>query len=221
MTPLRKRYIEDIELRNLSEHTQRAYVRAVAQFAEFFGKSPELLGREEIRKYLLYLIREKRVCGSTYRQVLSAIRLLYRTTLGKDWAVEGIQHRKSEKKLPLVMSMDEVDQFFQSLDSLKYRAILMTAYAAGLRVSEVVSLRVTDIDSARMVIRITNATLKPLALLPHPEMLLLNGTDITDEGLKHLHGLKSLRTLFLRGTKVTDAGVAGFQKALPNCVTYR
>jgi site-specific recombinase XerD len=154
MTQLRKRFIEDMELVDLSENTQQAYVRAVAQFALFFGMSPEQLGREEIRTYLLYLMRQKRVSKSTYRQVLSAIRFLYRTTLGKDWVIEGIRYTRSEKKLPVVLSMDEVDRFFDALHSLKHRAILMTAYAAGLRVSEVIALRVTDVDSQRMVIRV-------------------------------------------------------------------
>ena len=154
MTPLRRRFIEDLELRNLSPSTTRAYVRAVAQFAQFFGKSPELLGPEQIREYLLYLIREKKVSESTYRQVLAAIRFLYRTTLDKDWVVAGIPHTKSHKKLPIVLSMDEVERVFNAMVSLKHRAILMTAYAAGLRVSEVVSLRVSDIDSGRMMMRI-------------------------------------------------------------------
>jgi len=154
MTPLRQRFIEDLELRDLRENTKRAYIRAVAQFAQFFGKSPELLGCEHIREYLLYLIREKKASESAYRQVLSAIRFLYRTTLGKNWVVEGIPHTKSDKKLPVVMSMDEVERVFNAITSLKHRAILMTAYAGGLRVSDVVSLRVSDIDSGRMMIRI-------------------------------------------------------------------
>ena len=127
MTSLRERFIEDLELRNLRENTKRAYVCAVTQFAEFFGKSPERLGREQIREYLLHLIREKKASESTYRQVLSAIRFLYRTTLGKDWVVTGIPHIKSDKKLPVVMSMDEVERVFNAVTSLKHRAILMTA----------------------------------------------------------------------------------------------
>jgi len=153
-TELRRRMIEDMELKRLSSNTQRAYVRGVAQFAEFFGKSPKLLGREEIRTYLLHLVRQEKVSGSTYRQVLSAIRFVYRTTLGETEIVEGIERCKTEKKLPVVLSMDEVERFFAALESLKYRAIFMTAYAGGLRVSEVVSLRTADIDSERMVIRI-------------------------------------------------------------------
>lgn len=93
MTPLRQRFIEDLELRNLRENTKRAYVRAVAQFALFFGMSPELLGREQIREYLLYLIRDKKVSESTYRQVLSAIRFLYRTKLGTAQEKESVMTR--------------------------------------------------------------------------------------------------------------------------------
>ncbi len=154
MTPLRQRMIEDMELKKMPENTQRAYIRNVAALAQFFGKSPDLLNREQIREYLLYLVREKKYAGSTYRQILSSIRFFYRKTLGKDWVVPGIQQTRVEKKLPVVMSMDEVNRFFEALKSVKYRAILMTAYAGGLRVSEVVKLRVGDIDSDRMMIRI-------------------------------------------------------------------
>ena len=154
MTPLRRRFIEDLELRNLSENTIKSYVWSVTRFAKFFGKSPELLGPEEIRSYLLHLVHKKKAARSTYRIALSAIRSLYRTTLKKSWIVDGIEQARTEKKLPIVLSMDEVERFFEALVSLKHRATLMTAYSAGLRVSEVVSLRVTDIDSERMVIRV-------------------------------------------------------------------
>jgi site-specific recombinase XerD len=154
MTPLRQRMIEDMELKQMPKNTQRAYIRNVAALAQFFGKSPDQLNREQIRKYLVYLVREKKCAGSTYRQILSSIRFFYGKTLGKDWVVPGIQQTRVEKKLPVVMSMDEVDRFFEALKSLKYRAILMAAYAGGLRVSEVVKLRVGDIDSDRMMVRI-------------------------------------------------------------------
>ena len=154
MTALRRRFIEDLELRNLRENTIKTYVLSVRQFAKFFGKSPELLGPEQIRSYLLHLVREKKASRSTYRIALAALRSLYRTTLKKSWVVDGIEQARTEKKLPVVLSMDEVERFFEALVSLKHRATLMTAYSAGLRVSEVVSLRVTDIDSERMVIRV-------------------------------------------------------------------
>ncbi len=173
MTPLRRRFIEDLELRNLSENTIKSYVWAVTQFAKFFGKSPELLGPEEIRSYLLHLVHEKKASRSTYRIALSAIRSLYRTTLKKSWVVEGIEQARTEKKLPIVLSMDEVQRFFDALVSLKHRALLMTAYAAGLRVSEVVSLRVNDIDSERMVIRVDQGKGRKDRYVPLSEHLLV------------------------------------------------
>jgi integrase/recombinase XerD len=154
MTPLRQRMIEDMTLRNLSPHTIRAYIDRVAVFAKHFGKSPENLGPTEIRAYLLFLVEKRHVSWGYYGQAICALRFLYRVTLGKDWVVEGVVTPRKEKKLPVVLSPDEVSQFFQAVTSLKHRAILMTAYAAGLRVSEVVALHVADIDSRRMVIRV-------------------------------------------------------------------
>ena len=154
MTPLRQRMIEDMKLRNFSPHTIQVYVERVATFAKHFGKSPEHLGPADVRAYLLFLVQKKHVSWSYYGQAISALRFLYRVTLGKDWVVEGVVSPKKQKKLPVVLSPDEVTQFFEAITSLKHRAILMTAYAAGLRVSEVVALRVDDIDSRRMVIRV-------------------------------------------------------------------
>lgn len=154
MTPLRQRMIEDMTLRNYADRTIKVYVKRVATFAEHFGKSPKRLNASDVRAYLLFLIQEKRVSWSYYGQAICAIRLLYRVTLGKDWVVEGVASPRKEQKLPVVLSLDEVTQFFEGITSLKHRAILMTAYAAGLRISEVVDLRVADIDSRRMIIRI-------------------------------------------------------------------
>lgn len=153
MTPLRQRMIEDMKLRNFSPHTERLYVEQVAKFAQYYGKSPELLGREEIRAYQLYLVEQK-VSWSRFNIAVCALRFLYRVTLGKDWAIEHIPHPRTERKLPVVLSPEEVSQLLQSITDLEYQAILMTAYSAGLRISEVVSLRVKDIDSKRMVIHI-------------------------------------------------------------------
>lgn len=154
MTPLRQRMIQDMQLRNLSSNTIDAYIRAIAQFAQFHGRSPDKLGREDVRKYLLHLRDQRHVCNGTCTQQLAALKFLYGTTLKRKTVVEGIPFPKQEKKLPVVLSLDEVDCFFQALRSLKYRAILMTAYAGSLRVSETVSLRVNDIDSRRMMMRI-------------------------------------------------------------------
>ena len=153
MTPLRQRMIEDLRVRNFSPTTQRAYIYAVARFAQHFGKSPELLGPEDIRTYQLHLL-SKQLAWSTFKVSVCALRFLYRITLGRDWIVEHIAYPRLPRKLPVILSLAELQQFFEAIPNLKHRAALMTAYAAGLRVSEVVALKVTDIDSQRMVIRV-------------------------------------------------------------------
>ena len=154
MTPLRQRYLEDMQVRNLSPKTQRLYVECVSLYARHFRKSPERLGPEDIRAYQLYLVHDKQVSWSRFNQSVCALRFLYRVTLGKDWAITHIPFPRKETTLPVVLSPSEVAQFLGALTNLKYRTVLMTAYAAGLRVSEVLHLRVSDIDSQRMVIRI-------------------------------------------------------------------
>lgn len=153
MTPLRQRFLDDMRMRNLSPHTQDAYVRAVAQFARHFNQSPDQLGREHIREYLLHLIKLGRA-WDTYNQARCALHFFYRITLGKDWPLEQLPCAKVPKRLPVVLSRDEVRQFFTAARRLKARAMLMTAYSAGLRASEVVGLRVEDIDSPRMLVRV-------------------------------------------------------------------
>lgn len=154
MTPLRQRMIDDMRVRNLSVNTQQAYVRHVAKFAEYFGKSPERLGPEDVRTYQVYLTREKDASWGVLNVTACALRFLYHITLKRGWAVERIPRAKRPRQLPVILSQDEVSRFLTSVGGLKYRAILTMAYAAGLRISEVVSLRVADIDSGRMVIRI-------------------------------------------------------------------
>jgi site-specific recombinase XerD len=157
MTPLRQRMIEDMNLRNLAPRTVTVYVERVAKFAQYFGKSPEKLGLADVRAYLVHLVQKRHVSWSYYNQALCALRFLYNVTLGRAWIVKGIVCPKQEKKLPVVLSPAEVGQFFRVIENIKHRAILMTAYAAGLRVSEVVALRVEHIDSQRMVIRVRQA----------------------------------------------------------------
>ena len=154
MTPLRRRMIEDMRVRNLSPNTQQLYIDRVAKFARYFGKSPELLGPEDVRAYQVYLIHQKRASSSMLQQTVCALRFLYRNTLGKEWALPYIPTPKREKKLPVVLSREEVARFLEHLPNLKHRALIITAYATGMRVSEVVSLRAADIDSDRMMIRV-------------------------------------------------------------------
>jgi integrase/recombinase XerD len=154
MTPLRRRMIEDMTLRNLTPQTIQSYVQCVARFARYFNTSPEHLGPEHVRTFLLYLVQERRVSFSHYKQTRSALRFVYRVTLGRGDVPDGIPPAKQPRTLPVVLSPDEVARFFAAIRNVKHRAILMTAYAAGLRVSEVTQLRVADLDSSRMVIRV-------------------------------------------------------------------
>ncbi len=153
MTPLRQRMLDDMRMRNLSPRTQEAYIRAVAKFAQHFRKSPDQLDRNQVREYLLHLVRAK-ASWSLYNQVRCALHFFYRVTLGKDWPKEEIVCAKNPKRLPVILSRDEMRQFFAAINRLKTRAMLMTLYAAGLRVSELVNLKISDIDSKRMVIRV-------------------------------------------------------------------
>lgn len=154
ITPLRQRMIDEMTLKNLAPGTQDRYVRAVAAFALYFRKSPEHLGLAEIKAYQLYLVREKKFSWSSLNLAVCALRFLYNETLGKDWIVLHIVHPKREKHLPEVLSLEEIEQFLKPVVNIKHRAMLTTAYAGGLRLSEVCRLQVTDIDSKRMVIRV-------------------------------------------------------------------
>jgi integrase/recombinase XerD len=154
MTPLRRRMIDDMSLRNLAPKTIESYVQRVSGFARHFNSSPEHLGPDHVRAYLLHLVHERRLSWSHYNQVRSALRFLYRVTLKQDWVMQDIVCAKKPHTLPVVLGLDELTRFFRAITNLKHRVILMTAYAAGLRLAEVAQLRVADIDSQRMVIRV-------------------------------------------------------------------
>ncbi len=155
MSPLRRRMIEDMLIRNLSPHTQRAYVEQVVRFARHFRKSPEHLGSAEIRTYLLYLAQEKHLSASSIIVAVSALRFFYTVTLKRRWVVgDDIPTGRQAKKLPVVLSQDEVARFLAAVANLKHRVILTVCYATGLRISEAVRLTPAAIDSKRMVIRV-------------------------------------------------------------------
>jgi site-specific recombinase XerD len=146
---------EDMQVRNLALNTQMSYVQQVFQFARHFHKSPEQLGPEDIRTYQLYLTNEKKLAPSSVLIAIAALRFLYKVSLKRDWNFEDvIPTPKKPQKLPVVLSPEEVLQFLGSVGSIKHRAILTTCYAAGLRISEAVRLKPTDLDSQRMVIRV-------------------------------------------------------------------
>ena len=155
MTSLRQRMTEDMQVRNLSPHTQTSYVQQVSLFARHFNQSPEALGPEEIRSYQVYLTNEKRLAPSSILIAVAALRFLYKVTLHRAWTLADIiPAPKQPQKLPIVLSPEEVRQFLACVPSPKHRTILTTCYAAGLRISEAVRLPCTDIDSQRMVIRV-------------------------------------------------------------------
>jgi site-specific recombinase XerD len=157
MTPLRRRMQEELQRRNYSEITSVCYLRHVADFAKFFGRSPDSLGAEEIKQFQLHLIHEKKLSWSTYIQATAALRFLYVKTLGQAFMAEKIPYPKRPRFLPTVLSQEEVKRLLDATTSLKHRALLMALYGAGLRVSEACNLAVTDIDSSRMVIHVRQA----------------------------------------------------------------
>lgn len=154
MTPLRQRMLEDMRIRNLAEGTQCDYVRAVGRFAQYFGKSPDQLGRDEIRAYLVHLVEERRVSWSLVNQVRCALKFFYRVTLRRDGMLDDIVCAKVGRRLPTILSQQEVRQFLAAARRLKSKAMLNTLYATGVRVSELVHLQAADIDSERMIVNV-------------------------------------------------------------------
>jgi integrase/recombinase XerD len=155
MTVLRQRMIEDMQVRNLALNTQLSYLLQVSCFARHFGKSPAELGEEEIRTYQVYLTNEKKLSPGSIQIAVAALRFLYKVTLKREWNLADVlPHPKTQQKLPVVLSPEEVQHFLACIENFKHRVILTTCYAAGLRISEAVHLEPTAIDSQRMVIRV-------------------------------------------------------------------
>jgi integrase/recombinase XerD len=154
MTALRQRMTEDMQLRNLSAGTQRAYLHYITGLARFYQTNPEHLSLEELREYQLYLINQRQYSPESVNHFVVSAKFLYNVTLETPWPEGALPRCRVPHKLPVVLSAVEVQEFFQHICTIRYRAALMTAYGAGLRVSEVVSLQVGDIDSRRMLIRV-------------------------------------------------------------------
>ena len=154
MGELRDRMVREMQLRRLAPSTQEAYVRAVRGLAAFYHRPPDELGSEEVKSYLLHLMNERRLDWSTVNASSAGIRFFYSATLGRPDVSASIPPRKTPRRLPEVLSAEEVGRLFAVTENLKHRALLMTAYAAGLRVSELVHLQVRDIDGQRMMVRV-------------------------------------------------------------------
>ena len=154
MTPLRQRFIEDMHLRGLAPTTQRSYIHYVADYAKFYNTSPHRLDLEAVRQYELYLIHEKRLSPESIHTFVSAVQFLYLETLEMPWGKEVFPRVRRPDRLPVVLSQQEVLRFFEHVGCLKNRAALMLCYGAGLRISEAVAVKVSDVDSQRMLIHI-------------------------------------------------------------------
>jgi integrase/recombinase XerD len=171
MTPLRQRLIEDLRLRNYSPRTVECYVAAIAHFARHFGQSPDHLGAEEVRRYQLHLLGQQ-ASWSRFNQTVCALRFFYGVTLGRPEVVALVPYGKRPQTLPAVLSRAEVLRLFAAVPEGRNRTLLRTTYACGLRAGEVVRLRVTDIDSQRMVVVVHQGKGQKDRLVPLSPVLL-------------------------------------------------
>lgn len=154
MTRLRQMMLDELQRRNYSPRTMRSYIRAVEEFARYFGRSPYRLGPDHIRQYQAHLFRDRKLLAGTIQIQTAALRFLYVKTLRRPYLHEHIPFPKRPRPLPTILSPEEVERLIASAKNLMHRAMLMTLYATGLRRSELCHLKVTDIDSQRMVIRV-------------------------------------------------------------------
>ena len=154
MSELRRKMLADLQIRNYAERTQEIYITRVAEMARHFGRSPERIGREQVRDYLRYLTAERGVSRSAYVQTTAALRFLYRVTLDRPEMVPHLPYPRQKRRQPVVLGREEVARLLKVLTNRKHRAVAMTLYGAGLRLSEALGLQVRDIDSDRMVITV-------------------------------------------------------------------
>jgi len=145
---------EDLLLKAYSPNTQRNYLRCARHFAKHYMRSPEEMGEQEVRDFLLYLVRDRQASPANLDMHVNALKFLYNVTLKRPEVVKGLSHPKRPKTLPVILSPEEVLRIFAAIRSVKHKAIIATAYAAGLRISEVCGLRIADIDSQRMRIHV-------------------------------------------------------------------
>jgi integrase/recombinase XerD len=172
MTELRKKMIECLQLRGLSERTQEAYTRAVRQLAEHYHKSPDLITEEELRQYFLHIINVKHYSRNTTTIALCGIRFFFEQTLNRNWSLFNIVRPAPEHKLPVILSLEEVREVLNRVRLLRYRVCLSTIYACGLRLQEGIRLAVPDIDSARMMIHVRHGKGNKDRYVPLPQRTL-------------------------------------------------
>jgi site-specific recombinase XerD len=154
MSKLREQMRADLQLVGITPKTQHIYLREVSNLAKYFDKSPELLGESELKEYLLYLLNERHLSHGTFRFYVAGLKFLYRTTLKREEVVTNIRYPNRKKTLPVVLDLSEVEALFSVTENIKHKALLMITYSAGLRISEASRLKITDIDSTRMMVRV-------------------------------------------------------------------
>jgi site-specific recombinase XerD len=184
MTPLRLRLIEDMQLRGLSANTQRAYLQAIELLARHFNRSPALLTNQDLRLYFLYLCNERHVSRSTTTVTLCAIKFLFEQTLQRPWPILDFIRPPKEHKLPIILSRNEVRHLLSTFRKPHYRLCLATIYGCGLRLSEGISLQVSQIDSDRMLIHIQAGKGNKDRYVPLPPVLL---QPLRDHWRTHRH----------------------------------
>lgn len=172
MTPLRQRMLNDMQLRGLASKTQEAYALAVRQLAVYYGKSPDQISEEELRDYFLYLKNEKKVSRSTCTQALCGIKFFFEQTLQRQWKTFDLVRPAKEHKLPVVLSVNEVQRILSQLEKPAYRACLTVIYGCGLRLGEGIGLQVRDVDSERMCLHIRQGKGSKDRYVPLPETVL-------------------------------------------------
>jgi len=154
VTRLKKRMLDELRRRNYSQSTVRSYIHSIEDFARYFGKSPDQLGPEQIRDYQVHLFRDRKLSPGTVEGCGAALRFLYVKTLRRPYLKEDIPFPKRSRRLPIVLSLEEVRLLIDSAENLMHRAMMMTLYATGIRRAELCHLQVADIDSPRMVIHV-------------------------------------------------------------------
>lgn len=172
MTELQKRMIECLQLRGFAQRTQEAYIRAVRQLATHYHKSPDLITEEELRQYFLYIKNVRHYSRPTMTVAICGIRFFYEKTLDRDWTIFDIVRPAREKKLPVILSPDEVRRILGLIRLPRYKVGLTTIYSCGLRLFEGIHLQVADIDSARRMIHVRHGKGAKDRYVPLPETTL-------------------------------------------------